>query len=59
MKLTVKQKETLDSLRGGPALVSAPVAVRIIKLGLIEKTGEPGAQGKSHVRLTDAGRAEV
>jgi len=59
MSLTEKQKETLDSLRGGPALVSAPVAARIIKLGLIERTGDPGERGKSHVRLTDAGRAAV
>jgi len=59
MKLTERQKFTLDSLRAGPALVAAPVASRIIKLGLIERTGEPGARGQSHVRLTDAWRAEV
>jgi len=60
MKLTASQKVTLEDLRDdGPGLLSAPVAVKMIKRGLIERTGEPGAQGKSHVRLTDAGRAEV
>jgi hypothetical protein len=59
MKLTASQKVTLEDLRDGPGLLSAPVAVKMIKRGLIERTGEPGAQGKSHVRLTDAGRAAI
>ena len=56
MELTAKQKVTLESLRDKPALVSAPVASRLIKSGHIERTGECGGRGFSHVRLTDAGR---
>jgi len=59
MELTEKQKATLAFLADGPALISAPVAVRLIKTGHVERTGESGERGKSHVRLTDAGRAAL
>jgi len=59
MELSAKQKGTLASLLDGGQLVSAPVAARLLKIGLIERSGQPGERGKSHVRLTDAGRAAI
>jgi hypothetical protein len=59
MALTAKQTETLKFLAAGPTLAPTLVTFKLIGMGLVEKTGAPGARGLSHVRLTAAGRAAL
>ena len=49
--LTETQQRVLDELKTGPKLVPALVAHKLIEMGKVQKTGEPGAKGMSHVKL--------
>ena len=57
--MTEKQKETLAELQSGPSLIGALLGSQLIKKGYAEKTGEPGARGQMHARITEAGSAAL